>query len=161
MMDAYLVGLIAVGGTLLGALTAGLFQYLATRRQLQWQAQDTEQRRRADFEQWAHNAIEERQRTLWAERRRVYGALLTASEGWTDGDRQQARERYATCLRDVELLGHESVIPLARALRDALDQGEETAEIKERLVSAMRYFLTRVHLPVQADAAVRKETPTW
>lgn len=176
-VNAYFLSLIAVLGTLLGAVTAGVFQYLGTKRQLRWQARESEFRRLAELDRWAHAAIEERQQSLWTERRRAYGALITAAEAWMEANDDiaatdlAARRDYRAHLRDVELLGHETIIPLAHDLHATLiresraaEDGERDGEIdreaseraKARLLGAMRHALARVHLPADPSAAIRR-----
>lgn len=71
-----LPSLIAVAGTLLGALVAGIFGLLQLRRQLRWQRDDAERRYRLETERWAHSLLEERDQALWHERRTIYSRIL-------------------------------------------------------------------------------------
>jgi len=178
-INAYFLSVIAVLGTLLGAVTAGAFQHVGMRRQLRWQAKEAELRRVAELEHWAHTAIEERQQALWAERRRIYGDLIAAAEAWMTANGElaaaspprapveNARDAYVVSLREMELLGHESIVPFAEELHislvraekaalEGVDERESTEKDKARVLRAMRHHLTRVQLPNDPNAAVRR-----
>ncbi|MEV5695763.1 hypothetical protein [Micromonospora globbae] len=185
-VNPYLVSLIAVVGTLLGAATVGGFQYVTAKRQLRWQARESEFRRLAELERWAHGAMEDRHKALWAERRLLYTRLISSADAWIDTNRDlsgtelpqvqvensldaaaasplvaahmQASRDFEDSLREVELLGHDAVVRLARELHLRLIQATKAAlehenqreaceEVKRRLLAAMRHRLTEVHLP--------------
>jgi hypothetical protein len=143
-VNAYVISAIAVVGTLMGALVAGGLQFLTARRQLQWQRADAELRRLADLERWAHAAMEERQNTLWSERRLLYSKLLAAADAWIGANRDlagttlpkvdvsskreaaaasllvaaqlEASRDFVESLQEVELLGHRAVVRHAQDL---------------------------------------------
>ncbi|MEV6691216.1 hypothetical protein AB0M35_07070 [Micromonospora sp. NPDC051196] len=154
-VNPYLISLIAVGGTLFGALVAGGFQYLTTRRQLRWQAREAELKRLTELEKWAHAALEDRNKVLWSERKGAYARLIEAADEWMDANRDlasaelpkvqvgsaseasaasphvaaymTASRNFRAGLRDLELFGHETVVKLARELNVRLISSSRAA----------------------------------
>ena len=155
-VNAYLVSTIAVLGTLLGAVVVGGFQLLAGRRQLRWQAKETELRRLAELERWAHAALEDRRSALWAERRILYARLINAADAWIQSNRDlagttlpevegvenyhdavaaspvvavhvQAARDYESSLLELQLLGDTAVVRLAMELHVRLIRAAKAA----------------------------------
>ncbi|MET7706196.1 hypothetical protein [Micromonospora sp. NPDC005413] len=154
-VNPYLISIIAVGGTLFGALVAGGFQYLTSKRQLRWQAREAELKRLTELEKWAHVALEDRNKVLWSERRGAYTRLIEAADEWMDANRDLAGTRlpkvqvgsaseasaasphvaaymtasrkFRTALRDLELFGHETVVKLTRELNVCLISSSKAA----------------------------------
>jgi hypothetical protein len=82
MTSSYWLSVIAIVGTLLGALVAGLFGQFNLKRQLRWQREDANMRYRLETERWAHSLLEERDRLLWQERRQLYARVLSGADAW-------------------------------------------------------------------------------
>jgi hypothetical protein len=155
VVNPYLISLIAIGGTLLGALVAGGSQYFTSRRQLRWQAREADLKRLNELEKWAHAALEDRNKVLWSERRSAYTKLIEAADSWMDANRDlsgarlpnvkvgstseasaaspyiaaymDASQNFRAGLRDLELFGHEAVVKLARELNVCLISSSKAA----------------------------------
>ncbi|MFD0687336.1 hypothetical protein [Actinomadura fibrosa] len=120
------------------------------------QSVEAERKRLGDLEQWAHSALEDRHKVLWAERKALYSRLIGLTEKWIrcnidligielpDGVMVQSHEdaanaspivaryfeaahNFGECFYEIEILGHAEVIAKANALHLSLIQGTKAA----------------------------------
>lgn len=81
-MEPYVVALIAVLGTLLGALVGYLLQRRQAREQRSWQKADLQRQEALVLVQSTSEAFDQREAMLWQERRALYIRYLGLIDDW-------------------------------------------------------------------------------